>query len=117
MTFTSIIKTAVQKKREKYDEFLGKVEILKMMEKTERDKLADAFKEEWFEEDDMIIRQGETDDNSNFYMIIEGNCSATMVMQPGTPAVEVKQYTPGDYFGERALLKDCPRAANIVAKS
>jgi len=50
-------------------------------------------------------------------MIIEGNCIATMVMHPGTPAVEVKSYGPGDYFGERALLKDLPRAANVIAKS
>lgn len=87
------------------------------MEKNERDKVADAFKEEWFEADDFIIRQGDKDDNSNFYMIIEGSCVATITTQPGTPAVEVKQYGPGDYFGERALLKDCERAANIVAKS
>jgi len=88
-----------------------------MMEKSERDKLADAFREEWFESGDFIIRQGEKDDNSSFYMIIEGNCVATMVIQPGTPAVEVKQYVPGDYFGERSLLKDAPRAANIIASS
>ena len=56
MTFNSIIKTAVQKKREKYDEFLEKVEILKMMERGERDKLADAFKEEWYEANEMIIK-------------------------------------------------------------
>lgn len=117
MTFNSIIKTAVQKKREKYDEFLEKVEILKLMEKSERDKLADAFREEWYENNDTIIKQGDVDDNSSFYMIIEGNCVATMQMQPGTPAVEVKHYGPGDYFGERALLRDCPRAANIVARS
>jgi cAMP-dependent protein kinase regulator len=116
-TFNTIIKTAVQKKREKYDDFLEKVEILKCCEKNERQKIGDAFKEEWFEEDDVIIKQGDNDDNSSFYMIIEGNCIATMVMQPGTPAVEVKAYKPGDYFGERALLKDLPRAANVIAKS
>jgi len=117
MTFNSIIKTAVQNKREKYDDFLEKVEILKCMERYERTKLADCLKEEWFEEGDHIIRQGDKDENSSFYMIIEGECIATMVMQPGTPAQQVKTYSPGDYFGERSLLKDLPRAANIIAQS
>jgi len=96
---------------------MEKVEILKCMEKEERTKLADAFKEEWFEDSDYIIKQGDKDDNSSFYMIIEGNCSATMTMTPGTAPVEVKSYGPGDYFGERSLLKDAPRAANVIAQS
>jgi len=29
----------------------------------------------------------------------------------------VKNYKPGDYFGERSLLMDTPRAANIIAQS
>jgi len=115
-SFNAIIKTAVQKKREKYDDFLENVEILKCMEKYERTKLADAFKEEWFEEGHQIIKQGDQSDNSSFYLIIEGECSATMD-QPGAPAQEVKKYRPGDYFGERSLLKDVPRAANIIAQS
>jgi len=116
-TFNAIIKTAVQKKREKYDEFLENVEILKMCEHNEKEKIADAFKEEWYETGDTIIHQGDNAENSSFYMIIEGICSATMVMQPGTPATKVKTYNPGDYFGERSLLKDVPRAANIVAET
>ncbi len=30
---------------------------------------------------------------------------------------EVMSYNPGDYFGERALIKDEPRAATIEATS
>jgi len=115
-TFNHIIKTAVQKKREKYDQFLDRVEILKCMEKQERTKLADAFKEEWFEKDDFIIREGDKN-GDQFFMIIEGECVATKVLEPGKPAQVVKQYQPGDYFGERALLLDVPRAANILAMS
>lgn len=85
-TFNHIIKTAMQKKREKYDDFLEKVPILKCMEKFERTKLADAFKEEWFEDGQFIIKQGDKD-ASNFYLVIEGNCIATKVLEPGKPAV------------------------------
>lgn len=84
-TFNHIIKRAVQIKREKYDDFLEKVEILKCMEKFERSKIADAFKEEWFEKGDYIIREGDKEGNS-FYMIIEGDCIATKVIEPGKPA-------------------------------
>jgi hypothetical protein len=38
---------------------LEKVSILKTMEKHERTKVADAFKEEWFEPGEYIIRQGD----------------------------------------------------------
>ncbi len=55
-TFNHIIKRAVQIKREKYDAFLEKVAILKMMDKNERTKLADAFKEEWYEDGEYIIK-------------------------------------------------------------
>lgn len=32
-------------------------------------------------------------------------------------AKEVMIFSEGDYFGERALLKNEPRAANVIAKS
>lgn len=89
-TFTYIIKTAVQKKREKYDTFLGEVEILACMDRDERDRISDALKEEWFKSGDYIIREGETGDQ--FYMIIEGEATATKNLEPGKPATVVKHY-------------------------
>jgi len=114
--FNAIVKTAVQKKREKYEDFLEKVEILKCMQPYERTKMCDSFKEEWFEYGDVIIKQGDMQ-GDKFYMIVEGNCNATKTLEPGKPAQVVKKYKPGDYFGERSLLLDTPRAANIVAQN
>ena len=87
-----------------------------MMESSERTKLADAFKEEWFEDGDYIIREGEKE-GSSFYMIIEGKCIASKVLEPGKAPTVVKHYQPGDYFGERSLIRHTPRAANVVAQS
>lgn len=50
-----------------------------------------------------------------FYIIIEGHAIATKTLEGGKPPSEVKQYKPGDYFGELALLKNEPRAANVIA--
>ena len=78
--------------------------------------MADAFKEEWFEAGEYIIKQGDQD-CSSFYMIIEGHCIATKTLEPGKAPLTVKNYQPGDYFGERSLIRHTPRAANIIAQS
>ena len=103
MTFTHILKTAMQKKRDMYDEFLDQVEILKTLSKEERHKLADALKDQWHEAGDYVIREGDKNGDT-FFMIMEGEAMATKILEPGKPAQNVKDYGPGDYFGERALL-------------
>ena len=47
--------------------------------------MADAFREEWFEDGEYIIRQGDKE-GGKFYMIIEGTAIATKVLEPGKPA-------------------------------
>lgn len=112
-TFNHIVKGSAAKKREKYEEFLGKVKILQSMEPYERSKLGDAIKEENYQEGDFVIREG--DEGSCFYMIMKGEAIATKTIEPGKAPQEVFKYKSGDYFGERALIKNEPRAANIVA--
>ena len=51
-----------------------------------------------------------------FYMIEEGEAFATKTVEPGKPPVTVFNYRSGDYFGELALIRGDPRAANVIAK-
>jgi len=83
------------------------------MDTYERSKLADAIKEEWYEPDQFVIKEGE--EGNTFYLLMSGEAVATKTIEPGKPPQEVYRYGAGDYFGERALLKNEPRAANIVA--
>jgi len=112
-TFNLIVKESSQKRREKYEQILKKVSILNSVSAYERSQIADAIKEENFKKGDQIIKQG--DEGSIFYMISEGEAIANRVFEPGEEEKEVMQYTPGDYFGELALLRNEPRAASVVA--
>ena len=114
-TFNHIVKEAAQKKREKYENFLKKVEILSSIEPYELMQISDALKTATFKKGDYIIKEGEMGDV--FYILEEGTCEATKTLEPGKPDTIIKEYSVGDYFGERALIKGEPRAANIIASS
>ena len=114
-TFNHIVKDAAVKRREKYENFLSQVKILESLEPYECSKLADAFKEIHFNSGEYVIKEDE--EGNTFYFISEGEAIATKTLEAGKPPVEVMQYQKGDYFGERALIKNEPRAANVIAKS
>jgi cAMP-dependent protein kinase regulator len=85
------------------------------MDPYERGQLADALKVESYNDGDIIIREG--DQGDTFFIVEEGTAKATKTIHAGQPPQEVKSYHAGDYFGELALLKNEPRAANVVATS
>jgi CRP-like cAMP-binding protein len=85
------------------------------MDPYERSKLGDAIKEEKFHKDEFIIREGEAGDK--FYIISEGTTIATKKLSSASESQKVMDYSKGMYFGERALLTNDLRAANIVATS
>lgn len=114
-TFNHIVKDASQKRREKYEEFLKKVPIFETMETYERSKLADAFQEKKVAAGEMIIKEGEP--GNELFLLQEGSAIATKTLAAGQEPQKVMEYKVGDYFGERALIKDEPRAANVVAQT
>eukprot|EP00347_Sterkiella_histriomuscorum_P017965 403347301 len=114
-TFNHIVKDSSRNRREKYESFLAKVKILESMEPYERSVLSDAFVEETFKAGEYIIRTG--DEGNKFYLVESGELFATKVLDNHEEAKEVMQYKAGDYFGERALIQNEPRAANVIAKT
>ena len=111
-TFNHIVKDAAQKKREKYENFLKKVDILSTIEPYELMQISDAIKTGNFKKDDYIIKEDEMGDV--FYILEEGNCIATKTLEKGKPETKIKDYKEGDYFGERALIKGEP---NIIYRA
>ena len=114
-TFTNIVKDSAQKKREKYENFLKKVDILSTIDSYELMQICDALKTETFKKGELVIKEGECGDL--FYILEEGTCIATKALEPGKPPKEIKRYEEGGYFGERALIKGEPRYANIEITS
>ena len=113
-TFNNIVKDSAQKKREKYENFLKKVDILSTIDSYELTQICDALKNEVYNKGDFIIREGES--GNVFYILEEGEAIATKAFDGGN-VQEIKRYGPGEYFGERALIKGEPRFCNIEVVS
>ena len=61
----------------------------------------------------FINCQGESGDT--FFFVVRGECIATKRNKELQTDEKVYEFGENDYFGELALLKEEPRAANIVA--
>ena len=111
--FNNIVKDAAVKKREKYENTLKKVEILKSIDPYELGQICDALKSQSFTKGEFIIKQGDRGDV--FYILDDGKAHAEKIFEQGKQPQKVKDYESGGFFGELALLKGEPRAASIVA--
>lgn len=115
-TFSNVVKEAASNKRNKYTDFLKKVNVLSNMADYEIMSVADAAKvEEFTEKDSVVIKQGDPGDR--FFILLEGECEARKVFVPGSEAQKVMSYKVGDYFGELALLNNDNRGASVYTTS
>ena len=114
-SFNHIVKDAVIKKRNLFSEFISKIPLLDSLTSQEKDKICDCLQTSYFRAGEYVIKQGEKGDT--FYFIQEGKCIATQRDKDTQSDKTVFQFGPNDYFGELAMLKDEPRAANIVAST
>lgn len=88
--------------------------MLSTVDDYEIGQIADSLKFSVHRPGEYVIKEGEI--GNVFYMIEEGEAEVTNTLEPGKCPVSVKFYTVGDYFGELALIKGEPRAANIIAR-
>ena len=88
--------------------------IAENLDKWERLTVADALEAVSFDENEVVVTQGEP--GNDFFIIVEGTAVVTQFRNEGEDPVEVGRLGSSDYFGEIALLLDRPRAATVTAK-
>merc|ERR1711871_979852 len=113
-TFRNLVVNSQAARRRQSESFLENVPLLSNMTAEERGKVADVMEPREYMDGEYIVREG--DEGSEFFIISEGEAVATKSPAPGFSAVPVMEYRIGSYFGEMALIKNQPRAANVVAK-
>jgi len=110
LTFRHIIVGCTARKRKKYDNFLKDVKLLKEQSDELRASIADILETKTFNKNDYIIRQN--DDAEHFYLIQKGEAVVTLKNNK-----IIRKLCAGDFFGERALLMNEQRSANVVVTS
>jgi len=108
-TFRRLVLKHAFLKRKLYEQFLKDLDILQSLTDYERSNVADALIPIDYQQNDVIIRQG--DEGNRMFFIEDGQCDIYMNEQFR------KRLSKGDYFGELALLNHEPRSATIIAAS
>ena len=112
-TFNHIVKNATIQRRNMFEEFIGKIEILHELDNYERQKICDCLETERFNKGDIIINEGEFGDK--FFFIQDGTAEAFKT-ENDTQKV-VFEFKTNDYFRELALLNGDKRQASIRVTS
>jgi len=113
-TFRKALMDHGKKTTSEHLEFLRNVELLQPLTSSERVLVDQALQEKVFSKDEVVFAQGDAGDN--FYILVKGSVEC-QIQNADTGEVEALVLDkPGDFFGERALLTDEPRAATIVCK-
>ncbi|KAK5985232.1 cGMP-dependent protein kinase [Trichostrongylus colubriformis] len=95
--------------------FLSKVSIFENLSEDRISKMADVMDQDYYAAGHYIIRQGEKGDA--FFVINSGTVKVTQLIEGETEPREIRILNQGDFFGERALLGDEVRTANIIAQA
>lgn len=111
-TFRKIITDLNERQIGQYVGILSSVELLRPLAQYERVKIAEALEEVTYNAGETIFQQG---DDGDCMFIVESGEVVVMKSTGDAAPKEVARCHVGDYFGERALIKNEPRAAGLQA--
>lgn len=111
-TFKTLLRQQTKKKVSEKRVLLEGVDFLGEMNELDLNRLARAMTLNVFQRDDIIVRKGDAGDA--FYIVNEGQLKVTDI-SVGSKTFDDVTLKSGDYFGERALATNEPRAANVIA--
>jgi CRP/FNR family transcriptional regulator, cyclic AMP receptor protein len=105
----------MEKQRRKFlhdDKLLAKFTVFAELGEEELHTLIEQSATESYSASERIINAG--DPGHCMYVILSGSVCVT-VKKRGNGEIELARLSPGDFFGEVALVDDGPRSANVTA--
>ncbi|KAG8551937.1 hypothetical protein GDO81_004344 [Engystomops pustulosus] len=112
--FQNIMMSSAQAQHQEYFSFLRSVSLLKDLPEEKLSKIIDCLEVDFYDKGDYIIREGE--EGNTFFIIAKGKVCVTQAVEGSTEPQEIKTLGVGDYFGEKALISEDVRSANIIAE-
>ncbi|XP_069836718.1 cGMP-dependent protein kinase 2-like isoform X2 [Dendropsophus ebraccatus] len=112
--FQNIMMSSAQAQHQEYFSFLRSVSLLKDLPEEKLSKIVDCLEVDFYDKGDYIIREGE--EGNTFFIIAKGKVCVTQAMEGSQEPQEIKTLGVGDYFGEKALISEDVRSANIIAE-
>lgn len=111
VSFKRVMIGTTIRKRELYEGFLKAVPIFATLTPDEILTIADTLQPVVFKAGEAVVSQGDAHAD-RFYIVEDGELKAEI---RGVPGEVCERLRCGSYFGERALIKDEPRAATVTA--
>ncbi|XP_030000325.1 cGMP-dependent protein kinase 2 [Sphaeramia orbicularis] len=111
--FQNIMRRTAETRHEQYRNFLRSVSLLANLPEDKLSKIVDCLEVEYYDKGEYVIREGE--EGSTFYIIAQGKVKVTQTTEAHKLPQIINTLQKGEYFGEKALISDDVRSANIIA--
>ncbi|XP_066510750.1 cGMP-dependent protein kinase 2-like [Hoplias malabaricus] len=111
--FHNIMRMTAEARHEQHRNFLRSVSLLANLPEDKLTKIVDCLEVEYYDKGDYVIREGE--EGNTFYIIANGKVKVTQSTKDHEDPQVINALQKGDYFGEKALISDDVRSANIIA--